>query len=406
MKPVMSVAYSDLYKPPEWRDEIYTMQPRSLMWLIGGEPPWKSGALASYDLCPKSWIVLRLMQYEPGFSADQLSDPYGMASRWRDCVSAVMPYIGDPGRTIVCGPLNEFHPDRTNPHRFKLFADMEAQAAFLIKETMGLRYMFGNFSVGTPDIDMLPIYRMALMSGHQHGGVLGLHQYFQLYASDEALWTSERDQHWEEILSDPSCSMPIMITETGEEQVWKPEDPQQARILRRLTGGIKTPGWKTTEAAWRFRGETLSKEELFVRELRKLAHNYSKRIRIKSSFVFMRTREPGWQDYDPGPVMPQLIEWIGDEELTGLTSLDPDKWIDEPAPVPIPVPDPLGTYRVTARGLNVRKSPTADVDTNKVHVLKAGDLIDVQDLQGSWARISTPFETWVHRDYIVKESES
>ncbi len=402
MKPVMSVAFSDLYKHPTWWGNLTAMQPRAVMWLIGGEPPDKSGARASYTLCPNSWIVLRLMQYEPAFSPDQIyRDPDGVASRWRDCISDAMPYIADPARTIVCGPVNECKP--TTPVEMQAYARMESLLCFLAWETLGIRSMIGNFSVGTPDPALMLHYYAALQAAHAYHGVLGLHQYMQLTAGDEAIWTSQRDQLWEAYLDVPQCSIPIMVTETGEEQIWNPGDPGQAQVLQRLTGGRRTPGWKTAEDAFRFRGFDQPLGDCFVAQLRALAQAYAKRTRIKAAFVFMSTREEGWTNYDPEPVMPQLVEWIGAEPLRGLTSLDPYTWLESlPLPPPAPDPDPVmveGIYRVTAQRLNVRNTPTAEIDTNKVHVLKAGDLVEVQNVKGDWAEIAA----FVNKHYIERE---
>lgn len=343
-KPLMSVSFSDLFKYDTYAHYLKRAQPRSIMWLVGGEQLHKSGVPVTYELCPNSWVVLRLIAGEESFHTVHL-DVEGEDSvprRWEKMVQDHMPFIVDPKRTIVLGPFNEF----LDWPRFDKLVQAEAEICARLWERWGLRSMIGNFSVGTPDTSFIPRYAPALRAANKYNGVLGLHQYMQVYASDLADWTTCRyRQFWPLWKKDPSTKVPVMTTETGVGDIWI--YPDQVEILQQLTGGRRTPGWKLAGEAWKFRGETKPKEEVFFRELKNLDALHQQDPEVKADFIFLSSKEKRWKKDDPEVIMPELVEWIAngqpEQPPLQLMSLDPSVSLDG-APIPVepdpPIPDP------------------------------------------------------------------
>jgi hypothetical protein len=369
-KPIMSASFSDLHKRPSYADFLKIGQPRSAMWCIGGEQPSKSGAVHTYELCPKSWVVLRLILGEESFKQEHLSDWVDVVDRWMQMIRNHAPFIVDPKRTIVCGPFNEFNVNES-PWRNQLIL-MEELLCRRTWEELGIRSMVGNFSVGTPDVTWFTTqYARVLRAANRYHGVLGLHQYFQVYASDAAIHTSCRYENllplWRE---DPSTRVPVMSTETGVEDIFNRVD--QITTLQALTGGIRTPGWRTAEPAYRFRGDTRPLRTIVVGEAKNLDTLHRRQNYVKADYWFYGTNETKWENYDPEELLGDLAAWIGKEQSTGLTSLEPDDPLDapivevpgptpEPEPEPIPIPDPAGIVAVKTicvEGQYIRDHPS------------------------------------------------
>jgi hypothetical protein len=408
MKPLLSVEFSDLFKWNTWKVYQEAMQPLACMWLIGGEQPSKSGAVQAYSLCPNSWVVLRLMEHEPRFNPDRdLHDPEKLANDWVACIREISPFIIDPSRTLVTGPFNEIQ----SWNLFDEFTQMEALRCQKTWDEFGIRSVLGNFSVGTPDEAHIEAFAPALRVARRCGGVLGLHQGPQIFADDEARWTTERNQLWDEILFDkfPDTEIPTMVTELGIGDIWT--RPDQIEIFMRLTGGHHTDGWANCGDALLFRGSSKSVENNFIDVMKDCTLNYmNKYRRVKSAFIFMSTREGFWKSWDPEPVMPQLAAWIGSEIPDGLVSLDPQASLEElaadkpwPAVITQPVPAPTNMVALktaSTGGQNIRAHHSLNapivgtIEYGEIAYMRQEEVADLGKERG-WVYIKTSkFEGW------------
>jgi hypothetical protein len=159
--------------------------------------------------------------------------------------------------------------------------------------------------------------------------------------------------------------------------------------------GLDEPGWTQTG---------INSEDYFA-DWQWLDYELRKDDDVIGAVTYTMDSDPRWA---PHRIIGSIADHLFDYWNVQNAETEPI-FGDDPYPNPDPLPPPpapgLGAYRVTAHALNVRSSPMVDGATNRITLpdvcpLPEGAEVEVLEFSGNWARIATPFETWVHSDYI------
>ncbi|HEV7276655.1 MAG TPA: SH3 domain-containing protein [Devosiaceae bacterium] len=100
------------------------------------------------------------------------------------------------------------------------------------------------------------------------------------------------------------------------------------------------------------------------------------------------------------PVIPDRVEWAVDRPKSETLSVSSLQSESEEV-VPEAPEDDLTLLRVVADGLNVRSGPSSE--SNKLFVLKQDEAVQVAEMNGNWARVTTTSgETgWAYQRYLA-----
>jgi len=156
------------------------------VWLVMDPgPEWKWVAQA----CPRTVFIWRI------FNADQpdFNQPLDPVAEARAHVAQVLPWTGNVFGGKWKG-VNE--PVIASREAMKRFAEFEAERVRLLA-AHGLQAVVGGFAVGNPpDLSWWREFEPALKTAGEHGGILGLHQYWWETPQDRRFvdpdWTSLR----------------------------------------------------------------------------------------------------------------------------------------------------------------------------------------------------------------------
>lgn len=166
-------------------------------------PPTKLGLFISrndpriFDLLSTGNVaIIKTLEYDPNFVTDikklspqtlligridlpqldlaGLNDPLAAARAFAD---RLLPIATEPRRKAAVDAWEAYNePVAETPEHMARLAQLEAERTRLLAE-QGIRSVIGNFSTGTPELDLWPHFRPALEAAKRHGGYLGLHEY-------------------------------------------------------------------------------------------------------------------------------------------------------------------------------------------------------------------------------------
>lgn len=219
-------------------------------------PPTKLGLFISrndpriFDLLSTGNVaIIKTLEYDPNFVTDikklspktlligridlpqldlaGLTDPRGAARAYAD---KLLPIATEPRRKAAIDAWEAYNEPvaETVEHMTRL-AQFEAERTGLLA-AQGLRSVVGNFSTGTPPLELWPHFRPALEAALRHRGYLGLHEYsaptIQFGTPQDPLgWgTDPAQEGWLTLryrkvyrgyLAPNGLVLPLLITETG-----------------------------------------------------------------------------------------------------------------------------------------------------------------------------------------------
>lgn len=213
---------------------------------------------------PQALIIVRWVE------AWDLSNPEQAARDWYARHHAQMAAMADAN--VAFESCNEI-PDDLAP----LYARFEAERLSLMHEA-GLRSVVGNFSVGTPDLDVWATYR-PMLQAMRPGDLLGLHEYWIDTADINNRWHCGRWTIPE--IAAVIGNTKIVITECG----------------RDLVEGRGKPGWRQACGAAEF-----------LEDLRRYNALLEQFPNVVGGTVFS-TPGPGgaWASFDPSEVWPAVV---------------------------------------------------------------------------------------------------
>jgi hypothetical protein len=197
---------------------------------------------------PKTLLVGRISL--PQINLSEMNDPKGAAQAF---VDQLLPIAGDPRRKAVFDGWEAYNePVVDNAEQMGRLAAFEAERTRLLAAA-GVRSVVGNFSTGTPALELWPQFRPAIEAVLATQGYLGLHEYsaptMQWGTNQELLkWgVDPGDEGWHTLryrkvyrgyLQPNKLEAPLLITETG--------------IDGMITGhpGPSGKGWKDYTGYW------------------------------------------------------------------------------------------------------------------------------------------------------------
>jgi len=217
------------------------------------------------ELGPQALIIVRWVQ-----GSQPLDNPAARAQQFvARYQSAMLAMRQTAGANIAFEGYNEIPDDQA-----------EAYAAFEVERlrlmhSLGLRSVVGNWSVGTPDIQVWAKYQPVLNAMDSRDFV-GLHEYWVDTADISNRWHCGR---WQ--LVPQLAGKPVVVTECG----------------RDVVEGRGQPGWKRT-----------CDPATFLADLRTYNTLLERFPNVLGATVFS-TPGPGgaWSDFDPSPVWPSVV---------------------------------------------------------------------------------------------------
>jgi hypothetical protein len=174
---------------------------------------------------PKTLLIARMDL--PQLDLGSLTDPVGAA---RAFVDKLLPIATEPRRKAAIDAWEAYNePVAETPENMARLAQFEAERTRLLAE-QGIRSVVGNFSTGTPPLELWPQFRPALEAAIKHRGYLGLHEYsaptMQFGTPQDPLgWGTDPAQAgwltlryrkvYRDYLAPNKLTLPLVITETG-----------------------------------------------------------------------------------------------------------------------------------------------------------------------------------------------
>ena len=197
--------------------------------------------------------------------------------------------------------------------------------------------MIGNFSSGTPPLELWPYFLSACSYALQHGHWLGLHEYGGGYMwwmtgdhqinptedeGDEGWTTLRYRKAYRQYLAPAgSGDLPLVITETGLDPLVSPRPP-----------GYPQGTWKELCSKWASEGHQ-DCEQYYFDQLRWYEGELMKDPFVKAAFVFTWGHiGDGWAKFDVAGTK------VGELLIKHAQSADPI--VPPPDPEPDPQPDP------------------------------------------------------------------
>lgn len=219
-------------------------------------PPTKLGLFISrndpriFDLLNTGNVaIIKTLEYDPNFVSDikklspktlligridlpqldlaGLNDPLAAA---RAFAARLLPIATEPRRQAAVDAWEAYNePVAETPEHMARLAQFEAERTALLA-AQGVRSVVGNFSTGTPPLELWPHFRPALEAARQHRGYLGLHEYaaptMQFGTPQDPIgWgTDPAQEGWLTLryrkvyrgyLTPNGLAVPLVITETG-----------------------------------------------------------------------------------------------------------------------------------------------------------------------------------------------
>lgn len=176
-------------------------------------------------LSPKTLLIGRIDL--PQLDLAALNDPAGAARAFAD---KLLPIATEPRRKAAIDAWEAYNePVAETPEHMARLAQLEAERTRLLAAA-GIRSVIGNFSTGTPPLELWPQFRPALEAAIQHRGYLGLHEYsaptMQFGTPQDPLgWgTDPAQEGWLTLryrkvyrgyLAPNKLTLPLVLTETG-----------------------------------------------------------------------------------------------------------------------------------------------------------------------------------------------
>ncbi len=174
---------------------------------------------------PKTLLIARIDL--PQLDLASLTDPAAAARAFAD---KLLPIATEPRRKAAIDAWEAYNePVAETPEHMERLARFEAERTRLLAE-QGIRSVVGNFSTGTPPLELWPQFRPALEAAIRHGGYLGLHEYsaptMQFGTPQDPLgwgidpaqegWLALRYRKvYRNYLAPNNLTLPLIITETG-----------------------------------------------------------------------------------------------------------------------------------------------------------------------------------------------
>ena len=174
---------------------------------------------------PKTLLIARMDL--PQLDLGSLTDPVGAA---RAFVDKLLPIATEPRRKAAIDAWEAYNePVAETPENMARLAQFEAERTRSLAE-QGIRSVVGNFSTGTPPLELWPQFRPALEAAIKHRGYLGLHEYsaptMQFGTPQDPLgWGTDPAQAgwltlryrkvYRDYLAPNKLTLPLVITETG-----------------------------------------------------------------------------------------------------------------------------------------------------------------------------------------------
>jgi hypothetical protein len=314
-------------------------------------------------LNPQLIIVGRVFsEYNPDEKAKQEADPVAEARAWMTHYQAQ--YQLNPLIKLWEGPNEPVFGDAHNPTSASgvaWYAQFEAERVRLLA-ALGLRAVVGNFATGTLDLPLWPGFLPALRAAHEHGGMLGVHEYsspwmwwltgaYQTQNCPDQFATGpgEGDEGWltlryrkvyrQHLIPHGLGALPLVITENGLDATGDACEPN--------TSGP----WKTHFDFWNrydgrfdpidyWRGPERDPEKYYAEQLMWYDGELQKDAFVMGATLFSVGVTGGWQSFDVGGS--RVIQHL-------LPYLRAEKARTPPPPVP-PVIHPPASINLLSNG--------------------------------------------------------
>jgi hypothetical protein len=176
-------------------------------------------------LSPKTLLIGRIDL--PQLDLAGLTDPRGAARAFAD---RLLPIATEPRRKAAIDAWEAYNePVAETPEHMARLAELEAERTRLLA-AQDIRSVVGNFSTGTPPLELWPHFRPALEAALRYRGYLGLHEYsaptMQFGTPQDPLgWGADPAQEgwltlryrkvYRGYLAPNKLVLPLVITETG-----------------------------------------------------------------------------------------------------------------------------------------------------------------------------------------------
>jgi hypothetical protein len=260
-------------------------------------------------LSPKTLLIGRIYLDQVDLAA--LTDPIGAA---RAFVDKLLPIATEPRRKAAIDAWEAFNePVAETPENMARLAQFEAERTRLLA-AQGIHSVVGNFSTGTPPLELWPQFRPALEAAIQHRGYLGLHEYsaptMQFGTPQDPLgWgTDPAQEGWLNLryrkvyrgyLAPNNLTLPLVITETGID----------GAVANRP--GPSAQGWTDFREYWDGLGMGKDAPGNYVEQLAWYDTCLQQDDYVLGAAIFAAAASPGFQTYEVlDEVFPFLKQYL------------------------------------------------------------------------------------------------
>ena len=260
-------------------------------------------------MSPKTLLIARIDL--PQLDLGSLTDPAAAA---RAFIDKLLPIATEPRRKAAIDAWEAYNePVAETPEHMARLAQFEAARTRLLAE-QGLRAVVGNFSAGTPPLELWPQFRPALEAAIQHRGYLGLHEYsaptMQFGTPQDPLgWGTDPAQSgwltlryrkvYRDYLAPNKLMLPLIITETGID----------GAVTNRP--GPSAEGWMDFRRYWEEIGMGNDAPGNYVEQLAWYDACLRQDEYVQGAAIFAAAASPGFHTYEVlGEALPFLMQYI------------------------------------------------------------------------------------------------
>jgi hypothetical protein len=260
-------------------------------------------------LSPKTLLIGRI--HLPQLDLAGLGDPPGAA---RAFVEQLLPIATEPRRKAAIDAWEAYNePVAETPEHMARLAQLEAERTRLLAAE-GIRSVIGNFSTGTPPLELWPNFRPALEAALQHRGYLGLHEYsaptMQFGTPQDPLgWGADPAQEgwltlryrkvYRGYLAPNKLVLPLVITETGVD----------GAVTNRP--GPAAQGWMDFRQYWDELGMGKDAAGNYVEQLAWYDRCLQQDDYVLAAAIFAAAASPGFETYEVlDEVFPFLNQYL------------------------------------------------------------------------------------------------
>jgi hypothetical protein len=235
----------------------------------------------------------------PQVNVNDMNDPKGAAQAFAD---KLLPIATEPRRLAAFDAWESYNePVIDNAEQMGRWAAFEAERTRLLAAA-GVRSVIGNFSTGTPALELWPQFRPAIEAALAAKGYLGLHEYsaptmqwgtgqellnWGVEGSDEGWLTLRYRKVYRSYLQPNHLELPLLLTELG---------------IDGAVGGHPGPkglGWKDYRGYWEGElGMAPGGAGNYVQQLAWYDAHLMQDKYVLGAAIFAAAAPPGWESFE------------------------------------------------------------------------------------------------------------